>query len=161
MEISAQARYRYPLLTLRQNEGHGALIHCQLVFWLMLINNIVWIKRSKFSTFWHSIHYFIAAGLLVLYLPRHDWYKVMTDPKFGYTNMNIFIYQIVLGTIAGLTATHHFFALLGTMTYQVIYVKLWYKVMLQPICVWDGYLRMILPTIMMVTLGYIGTKQRL
>ena len=41
----------------------------------------------------------------------------MMDPKYGYTNMNIFLYQLVLGTIAGLTSTHHFIALLGTMAY--------------------------------------------
>ena len=161
MEISGRARARVPKLTQRQDEAPGALIQCQLCLWLMVINNLVWINRSKFSTFWHTLHYFVAASLLVLYIPRHDWYKVMQGPKFGYTNMNIFIYQIVLGTIAGLTSTHHFIALLGTMTYQVIYVKLWYDVKLLPICMWDGYLHMVLPTFMMVVLGYLGTKQRL
>ena len=128
MDISAFARARVPKHGARKIEAPGALIQCQLCMWLMIINNLVWIKRSKFSSFWHTTHYFVAASLLLLYIPRHDWYRAMANPKFGYTNMNIFLYQIVLGLIAGLTSTHHFIALLGTMTYQVVYVKAWYDV---------------------------------
>ena len=63
--------------------------------------------------------------------------------------------------IAGLTHTHQFIALLITMTYQVINVKIWYDVGLLPICVWDGYIHMIWPTFLMICLGYIGTKERI
>ena len=117
IDLSFWALKRYPLLTLRYHEAPGALVQSQLCFWFMLINNILWIRRPKFSAFWHTVHYFMAASLLVLYLPRHDWYKCMMDAKYAYTNMNIFIYQVVLGTIAGLTAFHQFLALLCTMTY--------------------------------------------
>mmetsp|Transcript_2382 Transcript_2382/g.3021 ORF Transcript_2382/g.3021 Transcript_2382/m.3021 type:complete len:127 (+) Transcript_2382:595-975(+) len=63
--------------------------------------------------------------------------------------------------IAGLTTTHQFIALLVTMTYQVIFVKIWYDVKLLPICVWDGYLHMILPTFMMLGMGYVGARERI
>ena len=47
------------------------------------------------------------------------------------------------------------------MTYQVTYVKLWFDTPIIPICVWDGYLHMVLPTFMMIALGYHGTKERI
>ena len=59
---------------------------------LWLINYVIWTRRKKFSAFWHTIHYFFAAALLILYIPRHDWWKVMQGPKYGYTNMNMFIF---------------------------------------------------------------------
>ena len=127
----------------------------------MNLNICLWRRRKTFSAFWHTIHYFVAAILLVLYIPRTDWWPVMNGPKYGYTNMNIFLYQIVLGTICGLTSTHHFIALLITMTYQVIQVKIWYSVKLLPICMWDGYLHMFTPCIFMLILGYINSKQRI
>lgn len=71
--------------------------------WLMLTNNVVWVRRANFSKVWHTLHYFFAASVLVLYIPRHDWYKTMQDLKYGYTNMNIFVLQLILGSVAGLT----------------------------------------------------------
>ena len=47
------------------------------------------------------------------------------------------------------------------MTYQVIEVKIWYDVGLLPICIWDGYLHMVMPVFLMLSLGYIGTKERI
>lgn len=47
------------------------------------------------------------------------------------------------------------------MTYQVINVKLFYDVTVLPICIWDGYLHMILPVCLLIVLGYIGTKERI
>ena len=155
------SEYRRGLLVPRKALGPGALAHCLTALFLWLLNNIIWIRRRNFSAFWHTIHYFLAATLLVLYMPRHDWWKVMMDPKFAYTNMNVFIYQIVLGQISGLTVFHQFTALLLTMTYMVIETKSWYQVNILPIYVWDGYLHMILPTILMLLLGYIGTKERI
>ena len=52
-------------------------------------------------------------------------------------------------------------ALLFTISYLVVQVKLWYGVTLSPICVWDSYLHMLLPIILMLILGYLGTKERL
>jgi hypothetical protein len=127
----------------------------------MILNNTVWIRRKTFSSTWHTAHYFLAATFLVLYIPRHDLWPVMQGPKYGYTNMNIFIFQMVLGTIAGLTHLHQFIALLTTMVYMVINVKLWYGVGLLPICIWDGYLHMIMPVTLMISLGYVGTKERI
>ena len=63
-----------------------------VVMLLMVINNVIWIKRKTFSTFWHTLHYFFAAGLICLFIPRRDWWPCMMDPKFGYVNMNLFIY---------------------------------------------------------------------
>jgi len=68
---------------------------------------------------------------------------------------------MVLGTIAGLTHLHQFIALLATMVYQVIETKLWYDVGLKPICIWDGYLHMFMPVLLMISLGYVGTKERI
>ena len=128
---------------------------------LMIINSLIWIKRKKFSAAWHTIHYFFAATLIVAYIPRHDITPVMMGPKYGYTNMNMFLFQCILGMIAGLTNTHQFIALLCMMVYQVINVKIWYNVMLLPICVWDGYIHMIIPTFLMLALGYVSTKERI
>lgn len=115
-------------LTMRMDNGPGAIAQTQFCMVVMILNNLIWWKRGTFSAFWHTIHYFVASVVMVLYIPRLDWWPVMMGPKYGYTNMNIFIYQLVLGTICGLTSTHHFIALLGTMTYQVINVKIWYDV---------------------------------
>ena len=128
---------------------------------LMILNSLLWSRRSKFSATWHTIHYFVAAALLIAYIPRKDLAPVMMGPKFAYTNMNMFLFQCILGMIAGLTHTHQFIALLVTMIYQVIYVKIWFDTKLQPICVWDGYIHMIWPIFLMLALGYIGTKERI
>lgn len=96
-----------------------------------------------------------------MYIPRHDLWPAMEDCKYGYTSMNIFIYQVVLGIMAGLTQFHHFIVLLSTMVYQVVNVMLWYEVELLPTCIWDGYLHMILPTFLMLALGYVGSKERI
>ena len=84
--------YRRKLLVPRKKYAKGAIAQTVLVMVLWLINNCIWMRRKKFSATWHTIHYFIAALLLILYIPRHDWYPVMMAPKYGYTNMNIFIY---------------------------------------------------------------------
>mmetsp|Transcript_32995 Transcript_32995/g.43458 ORF Transcript_32995/g.43458 Transcript_32995/m.43458 type:complete len:176 (-) Transcript_32995:1437-1964(-) len=86
------SEYRRKLLVPRKLYGRGAIGQTQVCMWLMLINNYIWCKRKNFSASMHTIHYFIAAATLVLYIPRHDWWPVMMDPKYGYTNMNIFLF---------------------------------------------------------------------
>ena len=39
--------------------------------------------------------------------------------------------------------------------------KDWYGLEIQPMCVWDGWLHIVLPVILMVSYGVINTKQRL
>ena len=68
---------RYEKLTRRKNDANGAMFQNLACMLLMLINNLVWIKRDKFSPRWHTLHYFLAALILVLYIPRHDWFKTM------------------------------------------------------------------------------------
>ena len=141
--------------------GPGALVQTQLVMWLMIANSLLWVKSKNFSVLRHTLHYFAAVALLNLYIPRQDWFPTMQNPKFALTNMNIFIFQIVLGMIGGLTPTHQFISLVVTMIYQVLCIKIWYDVKLTPICVWDCYLHMFLPAFMMVALGYLGAKDRI
>jgi len=86
---SSTKRAKY---TSRKLNGPQAIAQTQICMWLMIVNNCVWIRRRQFSTVSHTCHYFIAALLLVLYIPRHDWFPVMQGPKFGYTNMNIFVF---------------------------------------------------------------------
>ena len=59
---------------------------------VMVVNNTIWIKRRNFSALWHTIHYFIAAALLIAYIPRKDFAPTMQGPKYGYTNMNMFLF---------------------------------------------------------------------
>jgi len=88
---------------IQKEKGPYALAQTLTVMMCMILNNTLWIRRKSFSPTWHTIHYFLASIFLVMYIPRHDLWPVMQSSKYGYTNMNIFIYQMVLGTMAGLT----------------------------------------------------------
>ena len=148
-------------LMMRKELGPGALGQTIVCMILMLVNNLIWVRRKSFSPVWHTLHYFIAVAILILYLPRKDWWPVMTGVKYMYTVMNIFIFQMLLGTVGSLTATHQLIAMLVTMVDLVLSTKYWFSVSLKPLCVWDGYLHMILPVIIMVGLGYINMKDQL
>ena len=95
--LKLEKRRDYAPLALLQTAG------CMVI---MIVNNLIWMKRKKFSPTWHTFHYFVAAALLILYIPRLDFAPVMQGPKYGYTNMNMFLFQCILGMIAGLTHTH-------------------------------------------------------
>jgi hypothetical protein len=159
-DVSFSPLFRSKFL-IQKEKGPYALAQTLTVMMCMILNNTLWIRRKSFSPTWHTIHYFLASIFLVMYIPRHNLWPVMQSSKYGYTNMNIFIYQMVLGTMAGLTQFHHFIVLLATMVYQVVNVKLWYDVKLSPICLWDGYLHVILPTFLMLAHGYVGSKERI
>lgn len=58
---------------------------------MIILNNVVWVRRRSFSAKWHTMHYFIASGLLVLLLPFVSWSRAMSDLKFTYTAMNILL----------------------------------------------------------------------
>ena len=51
--------------------------------------------------------------------------------------------------------------MLLTIVYLVQTYKAWYDVKLLPVCVWDGYLHIFLPTILMIGYGVVNTKIRL
>ena len=128
--------------------------------WLYIFNSIVWIKRKKFEVLWHTIHYFVAALILVLYIPRDDWWPVMSDLKYGLANLNILLLQLALAFAAGLTPTHRFVALLVTMIYQAIRLVSWFKVKMPPLSIWDSYFHAILPVLLFLGIGILGVKER-
>jgi len=64
-------------LTMRAELGPQAMAQSLSMMFAMILNNTVWIRRKNFSSTWHTVHYFLAATFLVLYLPRHDLWPVM------------------------------------------------------------------------------------
>ena len=94
------------------------MIQAAVVGTLMVSNNLVWVLRKKWNAGWHTFHYFVAAFLIIAYLP-HPSFPGMSGPKYGYTHMNLFIFQVILGLTAGLTHFHQFIILLLQMIYQV------------------------------------------
>ena len=77
---------------MRQELGPGAFCQTLLCMIVMVLNNVIWIRQKKFSAGRHILHYFIAAALLILYMPRKDWWPVMTDDKYSYMIMDIFVF---------------------------------------------------------------------
>ena len=76
----------------RMKAGPGLLCQTLLCMIFMILNNVIWVRRRRFSTAWHTLHYFVAAFILMLYLPRKNWWPAMTGIKYMYTAMNIFIF---------------------------------------------------------------------
>lgn len=72
----------------------------------MVVNNAVWVCRKSFAAKWHVLHHFTASVILVLFLPRTNWWPAMTNIKFLYTVGNILLFQMLLNRIASLTETH-------------------------------------------------------
>lgn len=94
----------------------------------MIVNNVIWVRRQSFSAGRHTIHYLLAALVILLYLPRRAWWPAMTDVKFMYTAMNIFIFQMLLGHIASLTALHQMLTIMITMIQIVLTTMNWFDV---------------------------------
>ena len=66
------------------------------------------------------MHYSLASLILVLYLPLKNLWPTNKEVKFMYTAMNILLYQLHLGWIASLTATHRFLTAFVTLLYLAI-----------------------------------------
>jgi len=110
----------------RMESGPGLLCQTLFCMLLMIINNLIWVRRSTFSSNRHTLHYFVASAILILYLPRRDWFPAMAGPKYCYTAMNLFIFQVTLGQVASLTATHQFLVLFITVNDLVLNTKDWF-----------------------------------
>ena len=90
-EVPESAKKNDKLLA-RMEAGPGLLCQSLICMLLMIVNNVVWVRRREFSGAWHTVHYFIAAAVLMLYLPRKAWWPAMNGVKFISTAMNIFIF---------------------------------------------------------------------
>ena len=84
-------------LLARMEAGPGLLCQSLICMLLMIVNNVIWVRRREFSGARHTVHYFIAAAVLILYLPRKAWWPAMNGVKFMATAMNVFIFQLLLG----------------------------------------------------------------
>ena len=72
----------------------GPYAGCQtLVLMFMMIFNIIsWANLKEVTAGRHTLHYFVATAILILYIPRKDWWPVMLEVKFLYTNMSVLIF---------------------------------------------------------------------
>ena len=98
-----------------QQLGPRAVGQVVMCFLVMLINNIMWLYRKGVTPGWHTLHYFVAAIALIMYMPRPEWWPVMTDQKYALTLLSIFVFQIGLGISLSLTTTHFTLAILATL----------------------------------------------
>lgn len=127
----------------------------------MAVNNVIWVRRTNFVAKWHCLHYFIAAALLVLYLPHKSWWPAMTNLKYLCTAGNILIFQMLLGRVASLTETHHLVIFLITLVNLMVETVNWFSVELASLGVWDCCLHGIAPVILMLLLSIVTIKDRL
>lgn len=87
----------YKKHTTRMQMSTNGALQTGIVFVCLVLNNTIWLCRKEFRASQHVIHYFIAAILLVAYIPRRSFSFSISTIKFFFTNMNIFVLQIVLG----------------------------------------------------------------
>ena len=84
-------------LLVRMEAGPGLVCQSLICMLVMIVNNVIWVRRRHFSSTWHTVHYFIAAAVVILYLPRKAWWPAMNGVKYLCTVSNILIFQLMLG----------------------------------------------------------------
>lgn len=133
-------------------------IFCMLA---MLANNLVWVRRQRFIAKWHIAHFFIAATIIELLLPRSGWWPLMTNSKYLCTAMNVLAFQTILGRVASLTEVHHLVVMLVTLVDLMISTKAWFAVELEPVAVWDICFHAIAPLALLSALATLTISGRL
>ena len=127
----------------------------------MIANNAIWVNRRKFTVRNHSLHYFAASTIMLLYLPWNNPVSATTSSKYIFTLVNILIFQMFLGRLAALTSTHSHISLLVTLIYLLVAIIYWFPFELKTLGVWDGNLHLILlPLPLMLTLTYVSFQER-
>mgnify|MGYP000963913246 CR=1 FL=1 len=61
------------------NDLAGSMGQTVVCMALMIANSVLWCCRKKFSRVWHSVHFFVAVAVLIVYLPRRNWWPAMSD----------------------------------------------------------------------------------
>ena len=129
----------------------------------MVCNNILLLKRKQLSTGLYTLHYFIAVTILLVCLPQRNWWPAMTDLKLIYTVLNVFVLQGGLAAIFGLTVTHQLLALLVTILYLQVTVRIWFNsesFEIYSLNEWDTCLHSVLPVVYAVGLAILAILDR-
>ena len=132
-----------------QSDGPYALVQCVLCLALMAINTFLWVKRKTFSKLAHSLHFFIAAVVIIGYMPHTSLHRVMSKPKFTFTLINLAVMQIALVATCALTNLHKVIVMLITAVYFVNRAISFYDVQLSALCKWDYAFHIVLAPLLL------------
>ena len=116
--------------------------------------------QKNFSVVKNNIFLFILTVCFMAYLPRYNMQATQTA-KYMYTAVSIFIYVALIMHSFGLSQLHQVTVMTITVVFLIHDVKLWYNIGLAPVCIWDGYIHVFLPVLLMTGNGVINTQRRL
>ena len=99
------------------------------------------------------MHYFIASIILVLVVPLPNFASI-GNVKYVFYQVSILLFQIALCLSVGRTGLHNMVVSGLTILYQTENTKLWFDINFKPICIWDAWFHVLLPGLLISTLGY-------
>ena len=146
--------------TVRAEGAKIGAIQMSICLVIVLLNHFFWLSSKKFDLRRHMFHYYLACFTFMMYIPRELW-RGMAGPKFSYTCVNVFIYNLLITTTYGVSSFHQSIVMLSTIAYEIIIFKRYFKIVVQPVCVWDGYLHVFIPCLLVIGYSIINTRKRL
>ena len=83
---------------------------------IVIINKVLWFRMQKFTILRHQVHYYVLCIGLLCFVPRYER-PAMSNTKYGYTSLNIFIFIIMVASTFGISQLHQYLVLFTAIIY--------------------------------------------
>ena len=91
----------------------------------MIINNVLWVRCVKLTYLRHLVHYYVACGFVVLFLPSVE-YKAFTGVKWSFLVVTLFLFQLAIAQSICPTGLHQAITCTATLAHLVKEFKIFH-----------------------------------
>ena len=103
----------------------AGFIQIFVCLFIILVNNVLWIKMQRFSVVRHCVHYYITCLTLLACTPRPEFPR-LTDTKFILSNLSNNLQLLLITQTFAISRLHQWIVLLTSLVYMSIVTLSWF-----------------------------------